>query len=71
MDERQVRLIKKMGSGFLIDEGRNTHTCTHKHPQALDDALQLHGLAPEGVVSTVASSRPHHVGPPFPQHRVG
>lgn len=36
----------------------------------MDDALKLEGLAPEGVVSAVASSRPHHLRPPVPQDRV-
>lgn len=37
----------------------------------MDDALKLNGLPPEGMVSAVASSRSHHVGPPVPQHGVG
>lgn len=41
------------------------------HSQALDDALQLDGLAPEGVVSAVAPGRPHHLGPLVPHDRVG
>lgn len=69
MDERQVRLIKRSGPSFLIDRGRNTHI--RRHSQALDDALKLNGLAPEGMVSAMASSRSHHVGPPVPQYRVG
>lgn len=44
--ERQVRLIKRSGSSFLIDGSSNTHICTHRHSQALDDALKLDGLAP-------------------------
>lgn len=72
MDERQVRLIKRSDSGFLIDGSRNTHSvCTHRHSQALDDALKFHSLAPEGVVSAVASSRSHHLGPLAPYYRVG
>lgn len=45
-------------------------TAARRHSQALDDALKLEGLAPEGVVSAVASSRPHHLRPPVPQDRV-
>lgn len=71
MDERQVRLIKRSCSSFLIDGGSNTHICTHRHSQALDNALKLNGLAPERMVSAVASSRSHHVGPPVPQYGVG
>lgn len=46
-------------------------SAAHRHSQALDDALKLEGLTPEGVVSAVASSRFHHLRPPVPQHRVG
>lgn len=46
-------------------------SAARKHSQALDDALKLEGLAPEGVISAVASSRSHHLRPPVPQHRVG
>lgn len=46
-------------------------SAAHRHSQALDDALELEALAPEGVVSAVASSRSHHLRPPVPQHRVG
>lgn len=69
MDESQVRLIKGSGSSFLIDGGRNIYT--RRYLQALDDALKLYGLAPEGMVSAAASSRSHHVGPPVPQYGVG
>lgn len=71
MDVRQVRLIKRSSSSFLIDGGRNTHIRRHRHSQALDDALKLHSLAPEGVVIAVASSRSHHLGPPVPQYWIG
>lgn len=50
--------------------GAVTHICTQTDLQALDYALKLNGLAPEGIVSAVASSRSHHLGPPVPQHRV-
>lgn len=64
MDEMKVRLIKR--SGFLIDGAINMHICTHRHSQALDNALKLHSLAPEDVVSAVASSRSHHLRPLVP-----
>lgn len=71
MDERQVGLIKRRGSSFLIDGGSATQPHTQRHSQALDYALQLESLAPESVVSAVASSGSHHLGPPVPHHRVG
>lgn len=42
----------------------------HRHLQALDDALELEGLAPEGVVSAVASGGSHHLRPPVPRHKI-
>lgn len=69
MDERQVGLIKRSGSSSVIDGA--THLFTRRHSQALDDALKLNGLAPEGMVRAVTSSRSHHVGPPVPQYGVG
>lgn len=53
------------------------HTHTHKyihtyrHSQALDNALKLYSLAPESMVSTVASSRFHHLGPLVPHYCIG
>lgn len=46
-------------------------SAAHRHSQAFDDALKLEGLAPEGVVSAVASSRSHHLRPPVPWHKIG
>lgn len=68
MDEMQVRLIKGSRSSFLIDGAINMHICTHRNSQALDNALKLYSLAPEGVVSAVASSRSHHLGPLVPYY---
>lgn len=42
----------------------------HRHLQALDDALELEGLASEGMVSAVASSGSHHLRPPVPRHKI-
>lgn len=71
VDKRQVRLIIRSGSTFPIDGSRNTYICTHRHSQALDDALKLQGLAPEGVVSGMNSSRSHHLGPLVSYYWVG
>lgn len=52
--------------------GGVTHVaCAHRHSQALDDALKVNGLAPEGVVRALAPSRSHHVGPLVPRDGVG
>lgn len=69
MDGRKVRLIRGCRSAF--SDGLVEAAGAHGHSQALDDALQLDGLAPEGVVSAVAPGRPHHLGPLVPHHRVG
>ncbi len=72
MDERKQDWLKGGVQGFwLMGIVKHTHTFAHTHSQALGDALKLNSLAPEGVVSAVASSRSHHLGPPVPQYRVG